>query len=192
MDAPKVISFCRGFPMMLCCVDTWAGQRNAALVKLRFDSWEFGMASNRPVKWVSPWITLGRKDIQKSGFDVYFTPEVKKPSELTGQWWEPGVRNVDEDLPSVFTNEEFAGKVTFKFSIQTEKKTKSKTYTMQTLSDADTLAGKLPKQKRLHFGGSGRRFRLIIETVENEEKRTKHTPWRLVGGIHIISEIDKD
>ena len=75
--------------------------------------------------------------------------------------------------------------MTFKFSIQTEKKTKSKTYVVNALTSAQVAAGKGYKQKKLHFGGSGRKFRLIIEV-------TGGVPWRLVGGIHMIAEIDKD
>jgi hypothetical protein len=40
--------------------------------------------------------------------------------------------------------------------------------------------------KRLHFGGSGRRFRLMIET------QASTAPWRLIGGIQIIAETDPD
>ena len=41
------------------------------------------------------------------------------------------------------------------------------------------------RQKRLHFGGSGRRFRLIIESDST-------SPWRIVSGVTIISELDPD
>ena len=38
----------------------------------------------------------------------------------------------------------------------------------------------------LHFGGTGRRFRLMIDAPAG-------TPvWRIVGGVHIVAEIDPD
>jgi hypothetical protein len=43
------------------------------------------------------------------------------------------------------------------------------------------------KPKRLHFGGSGRRFRIIIEAEEGVTD-----PWRLIGGIQIVVETDPD
>lgn len=71
--------------------------------------------------------------------------------------------------------------VKLQIGIQTEKKAK-----MKTLEAVVPDAGKKAKQKRLHFGGSGRRFRLIIESADN-------TPvFRIVSGISIVSEIDPD
>lgn len=112
-------------------------------------------------KWVTPWIDLGRKDIQKGGFELYFYPEL----------------NTDE----------VGASVTLKFSIQTEKKTKTKNYVVHSLTEAEKAAGKKYKHKRLHFGGSGRRFRLMIETEAGNT-----IPWRLIGGVHIIAETDAD
>jgi hypothetical protein len=43
------------------------------------------------------------------------------------------------------------------------------------------------RQKRLHFGGAGRRFRIIIETEEGNT-----APWRLVGGLQLVVETDPD
>lgn len=109
-------------------------------------------------KWVSPWITLGREDIKKGGFELYFTPEVLKNA------------------------------VTLQISIQTEKKTKTKSYTIQPLNhDEYHTLNKRHKMKRLHFGGTGRRFRVIIECAEGNTH-----PWRLVGGIQIVAETDRD
>ena len=116
------------------------------------DSWSTGTPTAAPSRWVTPWNDLGSKQIVKGGFEVYLLCEVK-------------------DDP-----------VTLKISIQTEKKTKTKLYMVNPVTD-DT---RQHKQKRIHFGGSGRRFRMIIETEAN-------TPsWRLVSGVLIISEIDAD
>lgn len=60
------------------------------------------------------------------------------------------------------------------FSVETEKKKKAKTVTF--LPPAE---GKKAKQKRMQFGGNGRRFRLHIDS-ESE------TPWRIIGGIMMV------
>lgn len=121
------------------------------ILEVRYDSWKDGTASGRPTKWVSPWMDFGYKRIAKGGFDLYFTPEVQTDP------------------------------VTIQFSIQTEKKTKTKTYTIQPLTNKEY------RNKRLHFGGTGRRFRLIIETANGVT-----APWRLIGGIQLIVETDPD
>lgn len=54
----------------------------------------------------------------------------------------------------------------------------------------DAAVNKNHKQKRIHFGGSGRRFRLIIES--NKTAIANPPPWRLVSGILIVSETDPD
>ena len=121
------------------------------IMLLTYDSWETGVASGKPTKWVTPWVDLGRKSYNKGGFEVYFSPEVRK-------------------YP-----------VTFRVSIQTEKKVKSKLVTVQpTLIRA--------KQKRVRFGGTGRMFRLIIETLNTQSD----VSWRLTGGIQIVVETDPD
>ena len=126
------------------------------VIALNYDSWVAGKANGGKTKWVSPWMDFGYKRIQKGGFDFYFTPEVQT---------EP---------------------VTLKISIQTEKKTKTKEYTIQPLTEAQIAADKEFRNKKLHFGGAGRRFRIIIETDENTH------PWRLIGGLHLIVETDPD
>lgn len=162
MDAPYITSFCAMPPFAWATVTTQIAQstERVDICLLRFDSWCLNEVSAGATKWQTPWITLGRKDIQKGGFDLYFYPELA---------------------------ENAAEGVTFTFSIQTEKKTKTKSYTVQPLTARQKEAGKKYKQKRLHFGGAGRRFRLTIETAAGNT-----TPWRLIGGIHIIAEIDKD
>lgn len=71
-----------------------------------------------------------------------------------------------------------------KISIQTEKKTKTKEVTFPVV----TKPGKLTKQKRVHFGGTGRRFRIIIET----DGGANAPCWRIVGGILTVAEVDSD
>ena len=127
------------------------------VVYLHYDSWKTGAASGKATRWVTPWMDFGYKRIVKGGFEVYFTPEVQNEA------------------------------VTLKFSIQSEKKLKTKYYTVQPLTEEQRAADKHHRYKRLHFGGSGRRFRLIIETDEGET-----APWRLIGGIQMVAETDPD
>ena len=127
------------------------------ILTLLYDSWESGMASGAATKWVSPWMDFAYKRIVKGGFDFYFWPEVKTDA------------------------------VTLKISIQTEKKTKTKMYTVNPRTAEELAAGKEHKMKRLHFGGAGRKFRIIIESAEGIT-----APWRLVGGVQIVVETDPD
>lgn len=120
------------------------------------DSWETGEATGAATKWVSPWTDLSAKYIVKGSFEVYFLMEIK-------------------DSPA-----------TLRVSIQTEKKVKTKEYTLKPLTIAQRQRKVSYKQKRLHFGGSGRRFRVIIESKAGQPV------WRIIGGMQIISEIDPD
>jgi hypothetical protein len=121
--------------------------------------WKENSWDNSPTsstcKWVGPWNDLSCKNIVKGGFEVYFLPEVKSTP------------------------------VTISISIQTEKKIKTKQYTIKPLTANDIARSKNAKQKKLHFGGGGRRFRLIIEGPASAS-------WHLIGGVLIISEIEPD
>lgn len=121
------------------------------------DSWVLGEASGKATKWVTPWMDFGYKRIQKGGFDFYFLPEVQNEA------------------------------VTFTISIQTEKKCKTKQYTCQPLTEEQRAVPKEHRVKRLHFGGSGRKFRIILETEEGVT-----APWRLIGGLQLVVETDPD
>lgn len=164
-NSPMIASFCEGctYAMRWYMVRHELDSYYDIYVKpvvFYLNSWEANKNSGAATKWTTPWIEFGRKDIKKGGFDMYFSPE------LSG--------NATVGVP-------------FKISFQTEKKTKTKTYTVSPLTAEEIAAGKLYKQKKLHFGGSGRKFRMIIETESGVT-----TPWRLIGGIHIIAETDKD
>ena len=136
----------------------WNNGVRSSIRELCFNAWDREVVTERGTKWVTPWLEFGRKDIQKGGFDFYFTPEVKGTNP-----------------------------VTFTITFQTEKKKKTKQYTVPPMTAEQIAADKKGKTKRLHFGGSGRRFRLILETAANT-----NVIWRLYGGIHIIAEVDKD
>ena len=73
------------------------------------------------------------------------------------------------------------GPVTFRFTIETEKKKKSKNVSIQTTTFK-------AKQKKIRFGGTSRRFRLIVETLN----QPTHVVWRLIGGIQMVVETDPD
>jgi hypothetical protein len=120
------------------------------------NSWETGECTSAATRWVSPWNDLGLKSVVKGGFEVYLLVEV-------------------QDEP-----------VTLNISIQTEKKIKTKKYTIKPLTETELSNNKSTKQKKLHFGGAGRRFRIIIESPENSPV------WRMVSGVMILSEIDPD
>ena len=126
------------------------------ILQLRYDSWVAGEANNAPTKWVSPWMDFGYKRIQKGGFEWYFIPEV-------------------QDEP-----------VTFILTIQTEKKKKTKTYTCQPLTAEQRAVPKEHRGKRIHFGGNGRKFRIMVETEAGS------APWRLIGGLQLVVETDPD
>lgn len=116
------------------------------------DSWSTGQATAAATRWVSPWTDFSHKEIQKGGFEVYLLCEVQQRP------------------------------VTLSVSIQTEKKLKTKQYTVQPVTNIHQEQ----KQKRLHFGGAGRRFRLIVESPAGSPV------WRLIAGILIVAEIDPD
>ena len=134
-----------------------SSQLPGKVLMLKYDSWLNGFASGAATRWVSPWMDFGYKRIVKGGFDLYFTPEVQNEA------------------------------VTLRISMETEKKTKTKLYTVQPLTQAERAAGKEHRNKRLHFGGSGRKFRLIIETEAGSQ-----APWRLIGGMQMVVETDPD
>lgn len=120
------------------------------ILEVKYDSWLAGKASGAATRWESQWLDFGYKRIVKGGFEFYFLPEVQDEA------------------------------VTLKISIETEKKIKTKTYTVNP-SDREH------RNKRLHFGGSGRRFRVIIETEAGVT-----APWRLIGGVQMVVETDPD
>ena len=127
------------------------------ILVMNYNSWDLGEGSGAATRWVSPWMDFGYKRIQKGGFDLYFVPEVK-----------------DEAVELVI-------------SVQTEKKKKTKRYTVNPLTEAQREIGKEHRGKRLHFGGSGRKFRVIIETEAGVT-----APWRLIGGLQMVVETDPD
>jgi len=184
MDSPQILSFCNGMPYALTYVPEKDGVKaHNEIVVLNFDSWTEGRITDKPTKWVTPWVTFSRPDIKKGGFEIYITPEIEPEQRITGQRYSG---DTSGNTPSQLVTEEHTGPVTFRITIETEKKAKTKLYTVQPLTAEQIAAGKRYKAKRIHIGGNGRRFRLRIETDGG------NIPWRLIGGVHIIAETDKD
>lgn len=105
-----------------------------------------------------------------------------KPVRWVTPWVDFGRKTINKGGFEVyFSPEVTGGDVTFNFAIQTEKKTKTKTITVSPNTDK-------PKQKRIRFGGTGRKFRLIIEVPTIGA----NTVWRFVGGIQMVVETDPD
>ena len=119
--------------------------------EINYNSWEPGLSIGKGTKWETPWMDFNYKTIAKGGYEIYFNPEVK------------------------------GSPVTFRFTLQTEKKSKSKDVTIQPTTFQ-------AKQKRIRFGGTSRRFKLIIEALPHPQRAV----WRLTGGIHMVVETDPD
>ena len=101
------------------------------------------------------------------------------PSTWITPWMDFGHKKVQKGgFDLYFWPEVQEEPVTLTFTIETEKKAKTKTYTIQPTE-------KEHRSKRLHFGGSGRKFRLKIEADGGK-------PWRLVGGLQMVVETDPD
>lgn len=96
-------------------------------------------------------------------------------------WNDLGRKDIVKGGFEVYILPEAEAPVTLTISVQTEKKVKTKFYTIK-----PPTSTKEAKVKRLHFGGTGRRFRLIIEANHGL------TPWRLFSGVLINAETDPD
>lgn len=94
-------------------------------------------------------------------------------------WQDLGYKNVVKGGFLVYLTVDCRGPVELKIGIETEKKAKTKTVSVT------PPVGRGAKQKRLSFGGSGRRFRLIVEASSSNA-------WRLFGGLQIEVETDMD
>lgn len=98
----------------------------------------------------------------------------------TSPWNDLNYRDYNKGGFTVYLTAECRKELELSISIQTEKKKKTKVYTVEPPKE-----GQFAKQKRMFFGGTGRRFRIIIES-------SGEAMWRLIGGIEIIAEIDGD
>lgn len=116
--------------------------------------------------------------ISRMTADVWTSDALSAPVKWVGPWLDFGYKNALKGGWQIYFTLEALGTGSITFKIETEKKLKSKIY-----SFAATQGH--ARQKRLTFGGSGRRFRLHIES-------TSTAPWRLLGGLQITTEFDRD
>jgi len=105
------------------------------------------------------------------------------PALWISPWTELGYRQMTKGPWDCYLLVEVKEKpVTLRISVQTEKKTMTKKYIVWPVTDQHLGH----KQKRIHFPGYGRRFRLIIESEEGSPC------WRLIGGVMLVAEVDRD
>lgn len=112
------------------------------------------------------------------GEDAWASSVAASPCRWVSPWIDFARKDVRKGGWSVYLLVEGKAAGDLSISIETEKKKKTKVYAYPKLEGH-------AKQKRIGFGGAGRRFRLHIES-------TGSNVWRLVGGIQITTEIDPD
>ena len=100
------------------------------------------------------------------------------PMRWVSPWQDLGLKNIVKGSFQVYMTVECDQPAQLCVSIETEKKKKTKTVVFPASSAH-------ARQKRLSFGGSGRRFRLMIES-------DTAVPWRIAGGVQIEMETDRD
>lgn len=117
------------------------------------DAWEANRATDEEQTWVSPWNDLGYPHKHKGPFQFYFTPEVR-------------------DKPADFT-----------ITIDTNKKSRSKTVRIYPITGYEERMNYEAKTIRIPFAGNGRRFRVTI-------KADGGAAWRICGGV--VIRVDQD
>ena len=113
-----------------------------------------------------------REDCQEGGF--------AQPMRWVSPWFDLNYKNMLKGGFTVYLTVETEAEMTLTVGIQTEKKLKTKA-----VSFSPPTGERQAKQRRLTFGGNGRRFRFILESAST-------TPWRLLGGLQIVAETDGD
>ena len=112
---------------------------------------------------------------------LWHEDEAGRPAEgmrWVSPWQDLGLKNIVKGSFQVYMTVECDQPAQLCVSIETEKKKKTKTVMFP-------ASGAHARQKRLSFGGSGRRFRLMIES-------DTAVPWRIAGGVQIEMEPDRD
>lgn len=102
------------------------------------------------------------------------------PMRWVGPWCDLGMKNIRKGGFTLYLTLECRSEAALTLTMETERKAKTKTLRFQPPGE-----GRQPAQRRVRFGGSGRRFRLRIEAEDG-------VPWRLLGGVQIEAEIDID
>lgn len=112
------------------------------------DAWGSNNATDAEQIWVTPWNDLGYPFKNKGPYQFYFTPEVR-------------------DKPADFT-----------ITIDTDRKSRSKTVRIYPITGYEERMNYEAKTIRIPFAGNGRRFRVTI-------KAGGGAAWRICGGVVI-------
>lgn len=102
------------------------------------------------------------------------------PMRWVSGWQDFGYKNIAKSGWEAYLTVECDAEVELSLTIQTEKKAKAKTILFEPPPE-----GRYAKQRRVRFGGNGRRFRVIVESAGS-------TPWKIIGGLQIETETDTD
>lgn len=102
------------------------------------------------------------------------------PMRWVSGWQDFGYKNTAKSGWEAYLTVECDAEVELSLTIQTEKKAKTKTILFEPPPE-----GRYAKQRRVRFGGNGRRFRVIVESAGS-------TPWKIIGGLQIETETDTD
>lgn len=100
------------------------------------------------------------------------------PMRWVSSWQDLNALDVVKSCFLVYVQPETDSAFTLNVSIETEKKKKTKQYTV--------TKDKTNKHKSIRFGNSGRKFRFILETAKGGVN------WRLSGGVQIEMDLDED
>ena len=101
------------------------------------------------------------------------------PAWWYGQWQDLQQKAIRKGGFEVYLTVEAQEAVPLTIGIETERGKKLKTVTFDK-SEPDKA-----RQRRIRFGGSGRRFRLIIGSETS-------VAWRIVGGVLVKAEMDPE
>ena len=102
------------------------------------------------------------------------------PMRWVGPWQDLGRKNLLKNGFSLYLTVDCRETVTLHLGVETEKKRRMKQIVFQ-----PPARNAQARQKRLVFGGSGRRFRLIVQS-------DTRVPWCLPGGVQLEAETDAD
>ncbi len=121
--------------------------------------------------------TPGR--VYEWGQDSWTAGTAAHPAWWYGQWQDLQQKAIRKGGFEVYLTVEAQDAVPLTIGIETERSLKMKTVTFDK-SEPDKA-----RQRRIRFGGSGRRFRLIIGSETS-------VAWRIVGGVLVKAEMDPE
>ncbi len=121
--------------------------------------------------------------IYKWGADAWTSGKAVPGAVWTGAWQDFNQKTIRKGGFELYLTVEAKADCTITFGIETEKRRKDKAVAFK--ATAGTA-----RQRAVRFGGTGRRFRLII--ASNTPEGTAPAAWRMIGGIQLRAEIDAD